>query len=125
MWTGFGAQATALGRFLGATLSFRPDEWRRCTGGRPSSGARRAARRLGSRRPGGPSGTGKPELMHHIARRMGRPVMVRRGSDIESPWVGLSEKNVAAAFAVLFPTLFHRPSVTIIHRPEVTPSPFC
>jgi SpoVK/Ycf46/Vps4 family AAA+-type ATPase len=47
----------------------------------------------------GRSGTGKSEFVHHVARLMGRPVVVRRPSDIESMWVGGTEKNIAAAFA--------------------------
>jgi SpoVK/Ycf46/Vps4 family AAA+-type ATPase len=46
----------------------------------------------------GPSGTGKSELVHHLARRMGRKVVARRVSDLESPWVGETEANIARAF---------------------------
>jgi SpoVK/Ycf46/Vps4 family AAA+-type ATPase len=47
----------------------------------------------------GRSGTGKSEFVHHVAKRMGRPVVVRRPSDLESKWLGETEKNIAAAFA--------------------------
>ncbi|HZZ83945.1 MAG TPA: ATP-binding protein [Anaeromyxobacteraceae bacterium] len=46
----------------------------------------------------GPSGTGKSEFVHYLAHRMGRQVVARRVSDIESKWVGDSERNLAAAF---------------------------
>ena len=47
----------------------------------------------------GPPGTGKSEFVHHLARGMGRRVLVRRVSDILSKWVGDSEQNIAEAFA--------------------------
>lgn len=46
----------------------------------------------------GPSGTGKSELVKYLAWRMGRPVLVKRVSDLQSPWVGVCEQNIAAAF---------------------------
>ena len=46
----------------------------------------------------GPPGTGKSEFVHHLARRMGRRVLVKRVSDILSMWVGASERNIADAF---------------------------
>ena len=58
-----------------------------------------------SERPGmslclyGPPGTGKSEFVHHLARQMGRRVLVRRVSDILSKYVGESEQNIAEAFA--------------------------
>ena len=47
----------------------------------------------------GPPGTGKTELGRFIARELGKPLMVRRASDIFSKWVGDSEKNIAEMFA--------------------------
>jgi len=46
----------------------------------------------------GPPGTGKTALAGHIAEALGKPVMIRRASDILSKWVGGSEKNIAAMF---------------------------
>jgi transitional endoplasmic reticulum ATPase len=46
----------------------------------------------------GRSGTGKSEWVHHLARRMARPLVVRRVSDLESKWVGETEQNLARAF---------------------------
>jgi len=46
----------------------------------------------------GPPGTGKTALAHHIARTADRPCLVRRVSDLQSPWVGVCEKNIAMAF---------------------------
>lgn len=46
----------------------------------------------------GPPGTGKSEFVHHLGRRMGRRVIVRRVSDIQSPWLGVAEQNLAEAF---------------------------
>jgi transitional endoplasmic reticulum ATPase len=65
-------------------------------------------RRVQSWRPGdgagvslclyGPSGTGKSELVRYFAHRAGRPLHVRRASDILSMWVGGTEQNIASAF---------------------------
>lgn len=46
----------------------------------------------------GPSGTGKSELVKYLAWRMGRPLLVKRVSDLQSPWVGVCERNIAEAF---------------------------
>jgi SpoVK/Ycf46/Vps4 family AAA+-type ATPase len=46
----------------------------------------------------GPPGTGKTALAHHIARTADRPCLVKRVSDLQSPWVGVCEKNIAIAF---------------------------
>jgi transitional endoplasmic reticulum ATPase len=43
-------------------------------------------------------GTGKTEWAHELGRRLQRPVLVRRASDVESKWVGESEQNLARAF---------------------------
>lgn len=46
----------------------------------------------------GPPGTGKSEFVRYLAHRMGRPVVHRRVSDLQSKWVGETEKAIAAAF---------------------------
>lgn len=46
----------------------------------------------------GPPGTGKSEFAKYLAHRMGRRVVYRRVSDIQSMWVGEAEKNIARAF---------------------------
>jgi transitional endoplasmic reticulum ATPase len=46
----------------------------------------------------GPPGTGKSALARHIAQRVGCPAMVKRTSDLLSPFVGESEQRVAQAF---------------------------
>ncbi len=46
----------------------------------------------------GPPGTGKSALGTHLAQRLDRPLLVKRGSDLISPWVGGTEHNLAAAF---------------------------
>jgi SpoVK/Ycf46/Vps4 family AAA+-type ATPase len=46
----------------------------------------------------GPPGTGKTALAHHLARTLGRPLIVKRTSDLLSKWVGETEQNIAEAF---------------------------
>lgn len=46
----------------------------------------------------GPPGTGKSEWIRELARRLGRGLVSRHASDIESKWVGESEQNLAEAF---------------------------
>lgn len=46
----------------------------------------------------GPPGTGKTEFVKYLGKELGRKVLVMRGSDILSPYVGLSEQNIACAF---------------------------
>lgn len=47
----------------------------------------------------GPPGTGKTAFALHLARSLGRTLLVRRASDLLSPYVGLAEKQIAAAFS--------------------------
>ncbi len=47
----------------------------------------------------GPAGTGKSELARYIADAIGRPVLVKRASDLLSKWLGDVEKNIAGMFA--------------------------
>ncbi len=47
----------------------------------------------------GPPGTGKTALAHHIARRLDRPLVVKRASDLLSKWIGETEQQIAQAFA--------------------------
>jgi transitional endoplasmic reticulum ATPase len=46
----------------------------------------------------GVPGTGKTEFGHHIAKCLGRELMVRSGSDLLSPWVGQTEQLIAQMF---------------------------
>ncbi len=63
-----------------------------------------AVRRAGERRiPArflftGASGTGKTEFARYIAETVGRTLTVKQASDILSPWVGMSEHNIASIF---------------------------
>jgi SpoVK/Ycf46/Vps4 family AAA+-type ATPase len=46
----------------------------------------------------GPPGTGKTEFVRHIARTLGRNLMVRKASDLLGMYVGQTEAQIAAAF---------------------------
>lgn len=46
----------------------------------------------------GPPGTGKTEFAKVVAAVCGRGLMVKRFSDLESPFVGMAERNIASAF---------------------------
>jgi len=46
----------------------------------------------------GPPGTGKSEFVKYLGRELDRKVLVMRGSDLLSKWVGESEQNIAKAF---------------------------
>lgn len=46
----------------------------------------------------GAPGTGKTAFAQHIAETTGRELLVKRASDILSPFVGMAERNIAEAF---------------------------
>jgi SpoVK/Ycf46/Vps4 family AAA+-type ATPase len=46
----------------------------------------------------GPPGTGKSAYAGHLAGVLGREVMMKRASELLSPWVGGNEKNIARMF---------------------------
>lgn len=46
----------------------------------------------------GASGTGKTEFARYIAQNLGKPILLKRVSDILSKWVGESEHNIRDAF---------------------------
>lgn len=46
----------------------------------------------------GPPGTGKTEFVKYLGRQLDRKVLVMRGSDILSKYVGASEQNIANSF---------------------------
>ncbi len=47
----------------------------------------------------GPPGTGKTALSHWLAEQLDKPLLIRRASDLLSPYVGASEQQLAACFA--------------------------
>jgi SpoVK/Ycf46/Vps4 family AAA+-type ATPase len=46
----------------------------------------------------GPSGTGKSQLARHIADELGKPISIKRASDLMDKYVGGTEKRIAAMF---------------------------
>lgn len=46
----------------------------------------------------GPAGTGKSAYGKYLAQQLNRPMLLKKGSDLISKWVGDSEKNIANAF---------------------------
>jgi len=46
----------------------------------------------------GAAGTGKSELARYMADQAGKPLIIKRASDILSKWLGESEQNIAAMF---------------------------
>jgi SpoVK/Ycf46/Vps4 family AAA+-type ATPase len=47
----------------------------------------------------GPPGTGKTAYARWLAEQLNKPLMVKRGSDLLSKWVGGTEKNIAGTFS--------------------------
>ena len=47
----------------------------------------------------GAPGTGKTSFAEHIARELDRPLMIRRASDLQSKWLGETEKRMRESFA--------------------------
>jgi len=46
----------------------------------------------------GPPGTGKTAFGHHLAEVLDRPLLMKRGSDLQSKWLGETEQNMARMF---------------------------
>lgn len=46
----------------------------------------------------GPPGTGKTAYGHWLANQLEMPLLIQRASDLMSPYVGMTEKNIAKAF---------------------------
>jgi len=46
----------------------------------------------------GPSGTGKTAFGHWLAKQLDFKIITKKGSDLISPYIGMTEKNIAAAF---------------------------
>ncbi|TAN04076.1 MAG: AAA family ATPase [Rhodanobacteraceae bacterium] len=46
----------------------------------------------------GPPGTGKTAFAHHLGRKLGQPVQVKRSSDLLDCYLGETEKKIANAF---------------------------
>ena len=46
----------------------------------------------------GAPGTGKSEYGRYLAKKLGKKVLFKRASDLQSMWVGQTEKNIAKAF---------------------------
>jgi SpoVK/Ycf46/Vps4 family AAA+-type ATPase len=46
----------------------------------------------------GPPGTGKTQLAVYIAEQLDKQLIIKRASDLISPWLGQSEQNIAAMF---------------------------
>ena len=43
-------------------------------------------------------GTGKTEFAHHLASKLNLELLVRRASDLQSPWIGETERHIRQAF---------------------------
>ena len=46
----------------------------------------------------GPPGTGKTAYGHWLAKQLGKPLLLKRASDLLAPYVGQNEQNIAQAF---------------------------
>jgi SpoVK/Ycf46/Vps4 family AAA+-type ATPase len=47
----------------------------------------------------GMPGTGKTEFVHYLGHILKKEVILKRSSEIQSAWVGQTEKNIASSFA--------------------------
>ncbi len=47
----------------------------------------------------GPPGTGKTTFGHWLARRLDKPILEKKASDLISPYLGMTERHLAEAFA--------------------------
>ncbi len=46
----------------------------------------------------GPSGTGKSEFVHQLAKVLDKPLLIKRASDLLDPYVGMTERNICNMF---------------------------
>lgn len=46
----------------------------------------------------GPPGTGKTAYGHWLSKKLEIPIIIKRVSDLQSPYIGVAEMNIAAAF---------------------------
>ena len=46
----------------------------------------------------GPSGTGKSEFAHQLAKVLDKPLLIKRASDLLDPYVGMTERNICNMF---------------------------
>ncbi len=46
----------------------------------------------------GPSGTGKSEFVHQLAKVLDKPLLIKRASDLLAPYVGMTERNICDMF---------------------------
>src|SRR3546814_8737433 len=47
----------------------------------------------------GPPGTGKTAFGHWLSEELDKPLILKRMSDLQSPWLGEMERNLAKAFS--------------------------
>lgn len=71
-----------------------------CNASENLAGVMQGIRRVGAGRIClyGPPGTGKSAFGQWLARELGRPHMLKKVSDLQSPWLGETERNLARAF---------------------------
>jgi len=46
----------------------------------------------------GPSGTGKSEFAHQLAKVLDKPLLIKRASDLLDPYIGMTERNICNMF---------------------------